>query len=51
MANNYEVSYEELLDLNNKISPYQQCLNSPTAEVYKWLNGICPSSMDNALAV
>ena len=28
MTNNYELSYEELLDLANEISPHQRCLNS-----------------------
>ena len=28
MTNNYELSYEELLDLTNEISPNQRCLNS-----------------------
>ena len=28
MTNNYELSYEELLDLTNEISPHQRCLNS-----------------------
>ena len=40
MTDNYELSYEELLDLiNEKYSP-QRCLNSPMTEVYKCLNGI-----------
>ena len=40
MTDNYELSYEELLDLiNEKYSP-QRCLNSLMAEVYKCLNGI-----------
>ena len=28
MKNNYELSYEELLDLTNDISPHQRSLNS-----------------------
>ena len=28
MTNNYGLSYEELLDLTNEISPHQQCSNS-----------------------
>ena len=28
MTNNYELSYEELLDLTNEISPHQRFLNS-----------------------
>ena len=27
MTNNYELSYEELLDLTYEISPHQWCLN------------------------
>ena len=51
MTNNYELSYEELLDLTNKISPHQRCLNSLKTEVYKCLNGISPDIMDDILAV
>ena len=39
MTNNYELSYEELLDLTNEISPHQRWLNSLMTEVYKCLNG------------
>ena len=42
MTNSYKLSYEELLDLTNKISPYQWCLNSLLTEVNKWLNGLSP---------
>ena len=42
MTHNYELSYEELLDLTNEISPHQRCLNSLMTEVYKCLNGLSP---------
>ena len=42
MTKNYELSNEELLDLTNKISPHQRCLNSLMTEVYKCLNGTSP---------
>ena len=48
MTNNYELSYEELLDLTNEISPHQRCLNSLMTEVYKCLNGISPDMNDTA---
>ena len=32
MTNNYKLSYEELLNLTNEISPYQRCLNSLMTE-------------------
>ena len=51
MTNNYELSYEELLDLTNEISPHQRCLNSVMTEVYKCLNGISPDNMNDILAV
>ena len=51
MRNNYELSYEELLDLTNEISPHQRCLNSLMTEVYKCLNGISPDIMNDTLAV
>ena len=37
MTNNYELSYEELLDLTEEISPQQRCLNSLMTEVDKCL--------------
>ena len=51
MTNNYELSYEELLDLTNEISPQQRCLNSLVTEVYKWLNGLWPEIMNDVLTV
>ena len=51
MKNNYELSYEELLDLTYEISPYQRCLNSPMTEAYKCLNGISPDIMNYAFVV
>ena len=51
MTNNYELSYEELLDLTNEISPQQRCLNSLVTEVYKWLNGLWPDIMNDVLTV
>ena len=51
MTNNYELSYEELLDLINEISPHQRCLNSLMTEVYKYLNGISPDIINDTLAV
>ena len=35
MTNDYEISSEEPLDLTNKISSHQRCLNSLMAEVFK----------------
>ena len=32
---NYELSYEELLDLTSKISQHQQCTNSLMTEISK----------------
>ena len=51
MKNNYELSYEKLLDLTYEISPYQRCLNSPMTEAYKYLNGISPDIMNYAFVV
>ena len=51
MTNNCELSYEELLDLTNGISPHQRCLNSLITEVYKCLNGILPDIIKDTLAV
>ena len=33
MTNKYELSYEEILDLTNEISPHQRCLNSLITDV------------------
>ena len=46
MTNNYELSYEELLDLINEISPHQRCLIILITEVYKHLNGLSPDIMN-----
>ena len=46
MTNNYELSYEELLDLTNEMSPHQRFLNSVTAEVYKCLNELSTDIMN-----
>ena len=51
MTNNYELSYEELFDLTNQISPHQRCLNSLMTDAYKCLNGISPDIMNDILAV
>ena len=51
MTNNYQLSYEDLLDLTNEISPHQRCLNSLMIKVYKCLNGISPDIMNDTLAV
>ena len=51
MTNNYELSYEKLLDLTNEISLHQRCLNSLMTEVYKCLNGLSPDIMNDILAV
>ena len=51
MRNNYELSYEELLDLTNEISPHQPCLNSLMTEVYKCLDGALLDIMNDILAV
>ena len=51
MANKYKLSYEELLDLTNEISPHQRCLNSLMTEVYKCLNGLSSDIMNDILTV
>ena len=51
MTNNCKLSYEELLDLTNEISPHQRCLNSLMTALYKCLNGISPDIMNDILAV
>ena len=50
-TNNYELSYEELLDLINEISPHQWYLNSLMTKVRKCLNGISLDIMNDILAV
>ena len=51
MTNNYELSYEELFDLTNQISPHQRCLNSLMTDAYKCLNEISPDIVNDILAV
>ena len=51
MTNNYKLSYRELLDLTNDISPYQRCLYCLIAEVYKCLNWLSPYIMNDVLTV
>ena len=51
MANNCELSCEELLDLTNDISPQQQCLNSLMTEVYRCQNWLSPDIMNHVLSV
>ena len=51
MTNNYKFTYKEFLDLTNKKSPRQRCLNSLMTEVYKCLNGIWPDIMNNVVTV
>ena len=51
MTNNCDLSYEELLNLTNEISPHQRCLNSQMSEVCKCLNGLLPDIMNDILAV
>ena len=51
MTNDYKLSYEELLDLTNEISPHQRCLNSLITQVYKCLNGLSSDIMNDTLAV
>ena len=46
MTSNYELSYEELLDLTNEMSPHQRFLNSVTTEVYKCLNELSTDIMN-----
>ena len=50
MANNYELSYEKLLDLTNEISSHQRCLNFLMTEVCKCLNAISPDIMNDTFA-
>ena len=51
MTNNCKLSYEELLDLTNEISPHQRCLNSLMPEVYKCLNKLSPDVVNDTLPV
>ena len=51
MTNNYQLNCEELLDLTNKISPRQRCLNFLRTEAYKCLNGLSPDGMNDLLVV
>lgn len=53
IANNYEVSYEKLLDLTDIIekSPHQQYINSLKNEVQKYLNGLSPDFMNDVFGV
>ena len=51
VMHNYELSYEELLDLTHEMSLHQRCLNSLMTEVYKRLNGLLPDIMNDILAV
>ena len=51
MINNYELSYDELLDLTNEISSHQRCLNSLLTEGYKCLNGLLLNIMNDILSV
>ena len=51
MTNHYELSYEELRNLINAISPHLRCLISLITEVYKCPNGISPDRVNNVLAV
>ena len=51
MTNNYELSYEEHLDLTNELSPHRRCLDFLMTEVYKCLNGLSPDIMNDILAV
>ena len=44
------LSYDKLLDLTNKTSWHQQCLNSLMTEVYKCLNGLSPDILNDGLA-
>ena len=46
MTNKYKLSYKEHLDLTNRTSPHQLCLNSLMTEVYKCLNGFSPDIID-----
>ena len=50
-AKNYELSYEELLDLTNEIYPHQWCLHSLMTEVHKCHNGLSTDLMNDVLAV
>ena len=51
MTNNYELSYLELLDLTNDLTPHQRCLHSLMTEVYKCLHGLSPGIMNDVLAI
>ena len=51
MTNHYELSYEELRNFINTISPHQRCLISLMTELYKCLNGLSPDIINDVLAV
>ena len=51
MTNNYKLSYKELLDLTNEISPHQWCSNFLMTEVYKCPIGLSPCIMNGILVV
>ena len=48
---NYELRYEQLIDLTNEISPHQRCLNSLMTELYKCLNRLSTDVMNDVLAI
>lgn len=48
---NYELNYEELLDLTSKISQHQQCINSLMTEICKQLYGLSLDIMIDKLIV
>ena len=51
MTNNCELSYLELLDLTNDLTPHQRYLHSLMTEVYKCLNGLSPDIINDVLAI
>ena len=51
MTNSYKLSYAELIDLTNEISPPQRCLNSLMTKLYKCLNVFQPEIMNDLLLV
>ena len=51
MTNHYELSYEELRNFINTISPHQRCLISLMTELYKCLNGLSPDIINDVLPV
>ena len=51
MTNNFELNYEELLELTNEIYLPQLCLNYLMTEACKCLNELSPDVMNDVLTI